>query len=121
MTSGRGGSGPSGKLPETDPIEELIALLTPVVAGILARIEGDAEFTTVQFIEVMLSDPEAAANYQYALERWGESEHYGKMVLHGQVIPAILRRDPRLEWIGYAHGEEDPYGVPAWWRLKRGT
>jgi hypothetical protein len=113
------GDGPSGLLPETDPIEELVALLTPSVSAIIDRIEGEAEFTTAQFIEVMLTDPEAAANYEYALERWGESEHYGKMVLHGQVIPAILRREPRLEWAGYAHGEEDPYAVPAWWRLVR--
>jgi hypothetical protein len=108
----------SGGIPsaEDDRIEALIAGLTPAVHGILDRLEGD-EFTTVQFIEVMLSDPEAAANYEYALERWGEGERYAKMVVHGQVIPAILRRSGRVEWTGYAHGEDDPYAVPAWWRL----
>ena len=104
---------PSG---QDDPIEALIAYLTPVVAGILERLEGD-EFTTPQFVAVMLSDPEAAANYEEALERWGEGEHYAKMVVHGQVIPAILRRSDRVEWTGFAHDEDDPYGVPAWWRL----
>ena len=102
---------------QEDQIEELVAYLTPVVTGILRRLEGD-EFTTAQFVDVMLSDPEAAVNYEAALERWGESEHYAKMVLHGQVIPAILRRSPLVEWAGYAHGEEDPYAVPAWWRLR---
>ena len=110
----RRGGIPSG---QDDPIEALIAYLTPVVAAILDRLDGD-EFTTTQFIEVMLTDPEAAANYEDALARWGESEHYAKMVVHGQVIPAILRRSERVEWAGYAHGEDDPYAVPAWWRLR---
>jgi hypothetical protein len=100
-----------------DRIEALIAYLTPVVAGILERLEGE-EFTTPQFIEVMLSDPEAAVNYEAALDRWGEEERYAKMVVHGQVIPAILRRSDRVEWAGFAHGEEDAYAVPAWWRLR---
>ena len=113
--SGKGHN--QGSAGQDDPIEALVAYLTPTVHGILDRLEGD-EFTTVQFIEVMLSDPEAAANYEHALERWGESEHYAKMVVHGQVIPAILRRSERLEWTGFAHGEDDPYGVPAWWRLR---
>ena len=58
------------------------------------------------------------ADSPHQAERWGESEHYAKMVVHGQVIPAILRRSERLEWTGFAHGEDDPYGVPAWWRLR---
>jgi hypothetical protein len=102
---------------QEDPIEELVVYLTPVVTGVLERLEGD-EFTTAQFVEVLLSDPEAAVNYEAALKRWGESEHYAKMVVHGQVIPAILRRSPLVEWAGYAHGEEDEYAVPAWWRLR---
>ena len=53
------------------------------------------------------------------LRRWGEAdEHMSKMVIHGQVIPGILRRSPTVEWAGFAHGEPDPYGVPAWWRLR---
>jgi hypothetical protein len=39
------------------------------------------------------------------------------MVVHGQVIPAALRQSGLVEWIGFAHGEDDPYGVPARWRL----
>lgn len=114
---GHGGSEHLGRGRSEDKIEALVAYLTPVVTGILERLVGD-EFTTVQFIELMLSDPEAAVNYEESLERWGESEHYAKMVLHGQVIPAILRRSPLVEWAGYAHGEEDAYAVPAWWRLR---
>ena len=41
------------------------------------------------------------------------------MVIHGQVIPGILRRTNLVEWAGYAHGESDPYAVPAWWTLRK--
>jgi hypothetical protein len=39
------------------------------------------------------------------------------MVVHGQVIPGILRRSNLVEWLGFAHGEDDPYAVPGRWRL----
>ena len=39
------------------------------------------------------------------------------MVIHGQVIPAALRRSHRVIWVGFAHGVTDEYAVPAWWRL----
>ncbi|MCC6313440.1 MAG: hypothetical protein IT337_05470 [Thermomicrobiales bacterium] len=90
--------------------------LTPTVESILRRLDGD-EFTTTEFIEVMLSDPEAAAAYAEALRRWGEGERYAKMVVHGQVIPVALRNSGLVEWMGFAHGEEDPFAVPARWRL----
>jgi hypothetical protein len=103
--------------PQGDPVEELIEFFTPTVVGILQRLDAE-EFTTVQFIEALLTDPEAAAAYEEALRRWGESERYGKMVVHGQVIPVILRRSGLVEWIGFAHGEADDFAVPAWWRLR---
>ena len=90
--------------------------MSPAVEDILRRLEGD-EFTTAEFIEVMLSDPAAAATYKEAIRRWGEQEHYAKLVIHGQVIPGALRRSALVEWIGFAHGEQDPYAVPARWRL----
>jgi hypothetical protein len=65
----------------------------------------------------MQTDPDALAAYQEALRRWGEDETYSKMVIHGQVIPGILRRSSLVEWAGYAHGEVDPYAVPAWWSV----
>jgi hypothetical protein len=39
------------------------------------------------------------------------------MVVHGQVIPLILRASPLVEWAGFAHGEPDEFAVPAVWRL----
>jgi len=111
---------PRGSDPDdVDSVERLIADLVPVVESILRRIEGDAEFTTNDFIQVMLADPVAAVAYNDALVRWGEGERYGKMVLHGQVIPGALRRSQLVEWNGYAYGEQDDYAVPAWWRLTR--
>jgi len=105
-----------GDLVQPDLVDQLIDFLTPSVTDVLSRIDAD-EFTTVQFIELLQTEPEARAAYEEAVRRWGENESYSKMVVHGQVIPAILRRSTLVEWAGYAHGEEDPYGVPAWWTV----
>jgi hypothetical protein len=107
---------PERPLDRPDRVDALIDFVAPTVAGILRRLEGE-EFTTTEFIEVMLTDPSARATYEAALARWGEGERYAKMVVHGQVIPAALRRSGLVEWTGFAHGEEDPYAVPARWRL----
>jgi hypothetical protein len=101
-----------------DNVDRLVAFLAPYVDDILARLVAE-EFSTPEFIAVLVTDPPAAAAYREALERWGEDEVYSKMVIHGQVIPAILRRSPLVEWNGYAHGEHDPYAVPALWRMVR--
>jgi hypothetical protein len=107
-----------GDIIKPDLIDELIDFLAPSLNDVLERIDGD-EFTTVQFIELLESDPAANAAYIEALRRWGEDEHYSKMVVHGQVIPGVLRRSPLVEWAGYAHGERDPHAVPAWWTIKK--
>ena len=106
-------------LDRPDRVDALIDYIGPAIADLLSRLEGE-EFTTGQFIEVMLSDPPTAAAYQESLRLWGEGERYARMVVHGQVIPAAMRRSGRVEWVGFAHGEEDPYAVPAVWRLLPG-
>jgi hypothetical protein len=103
-------------LDRPDRVDAITAFLQPTIDGILSRLEGD-EFTTTEFIELMRSDPAANAAYEEALRRWGEGERYAKMVVHGQVIPGILRRSALVEWLGFAHGVADPYAVPARWRL----
>lgn len=100
----------------TDKVEEIVAGITPVVADLLRRAEGE-EFTTTDFIALMRSDPAGERAYEDALRFWGENERASKMVVHGQVIPLALRRSGLVEWIGYAHGERDDFAVPAWWRL----
>jgi hypothetical protein len=103
-------------LDRPDRVDAIIEFLGPTIDDILRRIEGE-EFTTTEFIELLQTDPAAKAAYDEALRRWGEGERYAKMVVHGQVIPGILRRSERVEWLGFAHGVEDPYAVPARWRL----
>ncbi len=105
-----------GNLTKPDLVDELTVFLTPFVEEVLARLEGEA-FTTPQFIELLLTDETAADAYEEAVWKWGEREHASKMVIHGQVIPAILRRSPLVAWAGYAHGEPDEYAVPAWWTI----
>lgn len=98
-------------------VEDIARDMESVINDLLQRIEGEA-FTTTQFIELLRSVPEGEDVYEAAWRRWGEQEHPSKMVIHGQVIPLVLRRSRFVSWDGYAHGEEDPYAVPAWWRLR---
>ncbi len=98
-------------------VDQLIDRIFPVVDDLLSQIDGD-EFTTSDFIDLMLAVPGAAEAYSEALVAWGEQERPSKMVIHGQIIPGALRRSTKVEWIGFAHGERDEYAVPAWWKLK---
>jgi len=103
-------------LDRPDRVDAIISFLGPTIDDLLARLEGD-EFTTPEFIEMLRSEPLGSDAYEESLRRWGEGDRYAKMVIHGQVIPGILRRSKRVEWIGFSHGEDDAYAVPARWRL----
>lgn len=106
----------SNRRESADEVEALIAYLAPFIHSIIERINVD-EFTTVELVEVMGTDPPAAAAYEQAIARWHEHDpELAKLVIHGQVIPQVLRRSGLVEWAGYAYGEHDPYAVPAWWR-----
>jgi len=104
--------------PGLDRITAMVDLMRGPAFSVIDRLEG-SKFSTPEFIEVLLTDPDASAAYAEAIGHWGESEHAAKMVVHGQVVPAILRDAPGVEWLGFAHGVTDPYAVPAWWRLVR--
>lgn len=104
------------RLDRPDRVDALIDFVYPSASDVLRRLDGE-EFTTTEFVEILLTDPVASEAYREALRRWGEGERYAKMVVHGQVIPAVLRRSALVEWIGFAHGDDDPFGVPARWRL----
>lgn len=100
----------------SESVDELEALLRPYIDPLIERINVE-EFSTVDFIEVMQTDPPTAAAYEEALRLWRENNpDMAKMVVHGQVIPQLLRRSRLVQWNGYAHGVDDPYAVPAWWR-----
>ena len=108
-----------GDIVQPDLVDELMDFLAPSIDDILRRLEP-GEFATTEFIDLMLSIPDVRDLYYEALRRWGEKdEHMSKMVIHGQVIPGILRRSPLVEWAGFAHGVPDPYAVPAWWRIRQ--
>jgi hypothetical protein len=118
MTAGNPPREPA--LDRPDRVDAISDFLAPTIDDILSRIEGD-EFTTTEFIALLQSDRDANAAYLEALRRWGEGERSAKMVVHGQVIPGILRRSNLVEWLGFAHGEDDPYAVPGRWRLVDGV
>lgn len=110
---------PAGNEPaldRPDRVDAIIEFLTPTINTILRRLEGD-EFTTPEFIELLQTDADAKAAFEEALRLWGEGDRYARMVIHGQVIPGILRRSELVEWLGFAYGVQDPYAVPARWRL----
>lgn len=98
-----------------DPVEDLIEFLSPYVESVVDRLNVD-EFTTVEFIDVMQTDSSVLAAYNESIRRWHEDNpEMAKMVIHGQVIPQILRRSGKVRWSGYAHNQLDQYAVPAWW------
>lgn len=99
-------------------VDDLIEKMLPFIEDLLRQIDGD-EFMTNDFIDLMLQVPETKAAYDAAGRAWGEQRRQTKMVLHGQVIPGALRKSPLVEWIGFAHGEQDEFAVPSWWRLRR--
>jgi len=102
--------------PIGDPLEAVTEFLAPIVTNIVRRIDAD-EFTTVEFIEVMQTDDVARDAYDTALRMWPDHDPcIAKMVIHGQAIPQILRESGLVTWAGFAHGEDDDYAVPAWWR-----
>jgi hypothetical protein len=104
--------------PTETRMQEITDLLRPYIAPIIKRINVD-EFTTVEFIEAMQLDPETNDAYQEALRRWIEpGETRAKMIVHGQIIPILLRESGLVEWAGFAHEEHDEYAVPAWWEKK---
>ncbi len=99
----------------TDSVDLLVEYMAPAINDVLRRIQGD-EFTTGEFIDLLKDDPVGATAYRTALDRWGEDDHRSMMVVHGQVIPVAMRRSGLVEWLGFAYGDDDTYGVPARWR-----
>lgn len=102
--------------PTETRMREITDTLRPYIDPIIERINVE-EFTTVEFIEAMQMDPETNDAYLTAVSRWIEpGEFRAKTVIHGQVIPILLRESTLVEWAGFAHGEQDEYAIPAWWR-----
>lgn len=97
-------------------VDDLVEKMFPYIEDLLRRLDG-SEFNTNEFIEIMLQVPDTKAAYDAAGRAWGEKRRQTKMVLHGQVIPAALRRSSLVEWVGFAYGESDEFAVPGIWNL----
>ncbi len=101
-----------------DPNGAAAKILRPHIEDIIRRINVD-EFTTLEFIDAMQLDPASRQAFQQALAIIPETdEGRGRMILHGQIVPDLMRSTGLVQWSGYAYGHEDPYGVPAWWTKK---
>jgi len=101
--------------------ERSYAILEPVVYAALDRL-GPERFSTKRLIEEIRAQAEGEAAYQSALAAYvqsGTSDHMAHLIVHGQVIPEILRNSGRVRFSGFIHGdpdEDDGYAVPSWWR-----
>lgn len=103
-----------GQSPEAE------AVLEPHLAAALARIP-QPRFSTKRVIAALRSSAEGAAAYEEALGFCGEgpADRMAYLVLHGQVVPELLRHSGLVRFAGFIHGEpeeDDGYSVPSWWR-----
>jgi hypothetical protein len=101
--------------------ERSYALLVPSVEDALRRL-GPQRFSTKRLIEAVRAQPAGEEAYQAALAEYvatGTDDHMAHLIVHGQVIPEILRHSPQVRFAGFIHGEpdeDDGYAVPSWWR-----
>ncbi len=101
--------------------DEAFEILGPAVGAAIEQ-APTARFSTKGLIDLMRASPDGETAYQSAmssiLDESG-SEHMARMVIHGQVIPGLLRRSQRVKFAGFIHGkpsEDDGFAVPSWWR-----
>ena len=103
--------------------EAAIDALGAYIPRTLERAPAGGRFTTHQFIAALRQEPEAEAAYQRALADLADTpgwSHAAAQVLHGQVIPELLRACPNVRFAGFAHdapqNEHDGTHVPSYWR-----
>jgi hypothetical protein len=98
--------------------DEAYAIMEAPVQAAIDRI-ALLRFSTKRFIEEIRADDEGETAYQQALASMASGgEHMATMVLHGQVVPGLLRRSSRVQFGGFIHGnpsEDDGFGVPRMW------
>jgi len=101
--------------------EEAYDALGPSVESAIARMPTSM-FSTKALIEQLRADESGQAAYEKALEvlaEEGAPEHTAHLVVHGQVIPGLLRRSSQVRFAGFIHGDpsqDDGYAVPSWWQ-----
>jgi hypothetical protein len=103
------------------PDERSFVLLVPEVEAALTRLT-EPRFSTKRIIEEVRAQPEGETAYQAALQEYlqsGTDDRMARLIVHGQVIPEILRHSGQVRFGGFIHGqpeENDGYAVPSWWR-----
>ena len=99
--------------------EEAYRVLESAVAEAIERMSA-AQFSTKRLIDEIQLSADGKAAYQTALATaGGGNDHMAHMVVHGQVIPGLLRASGRVRFAGFIHGEpseSDEFHVPSWWR-----
>ena len=107
---------------ETRPAPEVaFDLLRPLVALTLALLP-EPEFTTRQFVMYLRATDPGEDAYTQAVSLWKDNFSLGRQVIHGQVVPRLLREEAKATWVGYIYNEpaeEDGLSVPSRW-LKPG-
>ena len=95
--------------------------LEPAVVSALGRIRGQ-RFSTRRIVDEMRAERSGEESYQAALGIVASGAAVDQMVLHvvhGQIIPDILRHSGVVRFAGFIHGqpeEDDGFSVPSWWR-----
>jgi hypothetical protein len=101
--------------------EEAYDALAPGVEEAIARMPASL-FSTKAVIEQLRAVEAGAAAYEKALQvlaEEGANDHTARLVVHGQVIPGLLRRSSKVRFGGFIHGDpsqDDGYAVPSWWQ-----
>jgi hypothetical protein len=91
------------------------------IASAVQRIRGQ-RFSTRRIIDELRSDRSGEEAYQAALGIVAGGSEVNQMalhVLHGQIIPEVLRHSGLVRFAGFIHGmpdEDDGFSVPSWWR-----
>jgi hypothetical protein len=103
--------------------ERAVDLIAPSVTQTLERAPSGARFTILQLVRALRRDEQGEAAYQSALEVLADNpgwSHAAAQVLHGQVIPSLLRASASVRFAGFAHDapadERDGTAVPTYWR-----
>lgn len=104
---------------QPDEYESAHQLLEPFVVGAIDRMPTD-RFSTKRLIAEVQATADGRTAYEAALGiAEGGSPHMARHVIHGQVIPELLRGSGKVRFAGFIHGEpeeDDGYGVPSRWR-----
>lgn len=103
-----------------DTYERATDLLDPMVRAAVAAFGGRA-FSTRRLIETIRATEAGQQAYAAAIQMLEEDrgEPMAKHILHGQIVPEILRGSHLVRFAGFIHGEpdeDDGYAVPSRWR-----